>query len=582
LPWGGSIFLYEVKNINLYKIDYILNTKLEITDADIQADIEAVGKIPVVESLLEVICRTTGMGFAAIARVTDEKWVTCGVRDEIEFGLAPGSELKLETTICHEIRQSGKGVIIDHVSDDPNFRAHHTPAMYGFQSYISIPIIKKDGTFFGTLCAIDPKPAKLNNPQIIGMFNLFTDLIAFHLAAIEQMDIANGKLQEERKNTKLKELFNKELATANKQLAETKKNLQSMVGKLTESEDKLLQAIETGRMGTWSINPITYEVTMSPFIKDMFGFPLDREISIEEIIDAVDPDYRQMLTDVLGNALSKHLPSDTEYPITNVLTQERKWVKATGKVFLDADGDATEYSGIFMDITERKMDDIRKNDFIGMVSHELKTPLTSLSAYIQMLYAKAQKTEDNFTAGALEKANNQVKKMSSMINGFLNVSRLESGKIQLIKQEFYMDQLIRDVIEETQLTVSSHLITLIPCDSFTINADRDKIANVLSNLLSNAVKYSPKGKAIEIQCDLIDGNAQVSIKDEGMGIKQQDIDKLFSRFYRVNSKHTQQISGFGIGLYLCAEIIERHDGRIWVESKSGVGSTFHFTLPLKA
>jgi nitrogen fixation/metabolism regulation signal transduction histidine kinase len=559
-----------------------LNKKLEITDADIQADIEAVGKIPVVESLLEVICRTTGMGFAAIARVTDEKWITCSVRDEIQFGLTPGSELKLETTICHEIRQNGERVIIDHVDEDPDYCNHHTPAMYGFQSYISMPIMRKNGTFFGTLCAIDPKPAKLNNPETIGMFNLFADLISFHLAAVEQLNSTNISLLEERKNTKLKELFNKELATANKQLAEAKKNLQSMVGKLTESEDKLLQAIETGRMGTWSINPNTYEVTMSPFVKDMFGFPLDREISIEEIVDAVDPDYRQMLTDVLGNAFAKHLPSDTEYPITNVITQERKWVKATGKVFLDADGNATEYSGMFMDITERKMDDIRKNDFIGMVSHELKTPLTSLSAYIQMLFAKAQKTEDDFTAGALEKANSQVKKMSAMINGFLNVSRLESGKIQLIKQEFYLDQLLRDVIEETQLTISSHLITLIPCDSFTIVADRDKIANVISNLLSNAIKYSPKGKSIEIRCNVIDGNAQVSVMDEGMGIKQQDVDKLFSRFYRVNNKHTQHISGFGIGLYLCAEIIERHNGKIWVESKSGVGSTFYFALPLKA
>lgn len=560
-----------------------MNLKLAITEKEIQTDIESIGKIPVVESLLEVICRTTGMGFAAIARVTDEKWVTCSVRDEIQFGLTPGSELKLETTICHEIRQNGERVIIDHVDLDPDYRNHHTPAMYGFQSYISMPIMRKDGTFFGTLCAIDPKPAKLNNPETIGMFNLFVDLIAFHLAAIEELNSTNTSLLDERKNNKLKDLFNKELANANKQLAETKRNLQQMVGKLTESEDnKLLQAIETGRMGTWSINPNTYEVTMSPFIRDMFGFLHDREISIEEIVDAVDPDYRQMLTDVLGNALSKHLPSDTEYPITNVTTLERKWVKATGKVFLDTDGNPTEYSGMFMDITERKMDDIRKNDFIGMVSHELKTPLTSLSAYIQMLYAKAQKTEDDFTTNALEKANSQVKKMSAMINGFLNVSRLESGKIQLLKHEFSLDQLIKDVIEETQLTISSHLITLVPCESFKLVADREKIANVISNLLSNAIKYSPKGKAIEVRCELVAGSAQVSVKDEGMGIKQQDVDKLFSRFYRVNSKHTQHISGFGIGLYLCAEIIERHNGKIWVESKSGVGSTFYFALPLNS
>lgn len=174
---------------------------------DFSADVEAVMSIPIVPNLLEVICRTTGMGFAAIARVTDEKWIVCSVRDEIMFGLGPGDELKLETTICHEIRQSGKGVIIDHVDNDPAFRGHHTPEMYGFQSYISIPIIRRDGTFFGTLCAIDPKPAKLNNPETIGMFKLFADLIAFHLHSIEQLAFAKQKLEEEQRTAELREQF---------------------------------------------------------------------------------------------------------------------------------------------------------------------------------------------------------------------------------------------------------------------------------------------------------------------------------------------------------------------------------------
>jgi signal transduction histidine kinase len=175
--------------------------------ADIRADVEAISSIPIVPKLLEVICRTTGMGFAAIARVTDDKWVVCSVRDEILFGLEPGGELHLESTICHEIRQSGNGVIIDHVAEHPDFCDHHTPAMYGFQSYISIPIIRKDGTFFGTLCAIDPAPHKLNTPETIGMFSLFTDLISFHLHALEQVAVAEARLLEERQTAELREQF---------------------------------------------------------------------------------------------------------------------------------------------------------------------------------------------------------------------------------------------------------------------------------------------------------------------------------------------------------------------------------------
>src|SRR5689334_4692660 len=121
--------------------------------------IKTVGAIEAVPTILDVVCRTTGMGFAAVARVTEGRWIACSVRDEIQFGLEPGGELKVETTICHEIRESRKPVIINNVSEDKIYCSHHTPAMYGFQSYISMPIILKNGQFFGTLCAIDPRPA---------------------------------------------------------------------------------------------------------------------------------------------------------------------------------------------------------------------------------------------------------------------------------------------------------------------------------------------------------------------------------------------------------------------------------------
>lgn len=173
----------------------------------IQADIDAVQRIEAVPKILEVVCRTTGMGFAAVARVTEDRWVCCAVRDEIAFGLVPGGELQVETTICHEIRQSGQGVIIDHVAEDDAFCGHHTPAQYGFQSYISIPIMRADGSMFGTLCAIDPKPHRLNTPETVGMFRLFAELIAIHLDAMERADPAEARLLDERQTSELREQF---------------------------------------------------------------------------------------------------------------------------------------------------------------------------------------------------------------------------------------------------------------------------------------------------------------------------------------------------------------------------------------
>jgi PAS domain S-box-containing protein len=246
----------------------------------------------------------------------------------------------------------------------------------------------------------------------------------------------------------------------------------------------------------------------------------------------------------------------------------------------DRQGNITGLSKIIRDITEHKQDETRKSDFIGMVSHELKTPLTSLTAIIQVANNKLKNSDDLFLAGAMEKANAQVKRMSTMINGFLNISRLESGKIHIEKQLFNIDQLLHEMVDETKITTSTHNIQFSLCDGVEIYADRDKISSVISNLLSNAVKYSPKGKVIILSCQITGNEVLIGVKYEGMGINPQDIDKVFDRYYRVETDNTRHISGFGIGLYLSAEIIKRHDGKIWVESENGEGSTFWFTLPI--
>jgi signal transduction histidine kinase len=174
---------------------------------DIERTLGSIAAIDAVPTILEVVCRVTGMGFAAIARVTEDRWIACAVRDEIQFGLVPGGELKVETTICDEIRDHGEPVIIDHVAQDNVYCGHPTPALYGFQSYISIPIRRANGDFFGTLCAIDPRPARLANPETIGMFRLFVDLIAFHLDSSERLATSESALLDARQSAELREQF---------------------------------------------------------------------------------------------------------------------------------------------------------------------------------------------------------------------------------------------------------------------------------------------------------------------------------------------------------------------------------------
>ncbi|MBR0831469.1 GAF domain-containing sensor histidine kinase [Bradyrhizobium manausense] len=181
---------------------------------DIEAEVDAVKQIGAVPKILDVVGRMTGMGFVAIARVTSRQWVCCAVRDNINFGLREGGELQVETTICNEIRQHGKTVVINDVQSDGAFCNHPTPAMYGFRSYISAPIILSNGMIWGTLCAIDPQPRDLGKPEILGSFQLLGELIAAQLEFNQRLEqsqadlrLSQADLLDERKTAELREQF---------------------------------------------------------------------------------------------------------------------------------------------------------------------------------------------------------------------------------------------------------------------------------------------------------------------------------------------------------------------------------------
>jgi signal transduction histidine kinase len=178
-----------------------------MTHADFSLDIEAVRSIEAVPVILSMVRHLTGMRFAAVARVTEQNWVACAVDDAIDFGLKPGGELVLESTICHEIRQHRQPVIFGHASSHPVFSIHHTPRTYGLESYISIPIIKANGEFFGTLCAIDSVPANLDEPAIAKTLTLFAQLIAMSLDTQNHLEKTKAALVDANESGRLREQF---------------------------------------------------------------------------------------------------------------------------------------------------------------------------------------------------------------------------------------------------------------------------------------------------------------------------------------------------------------------------------------
>ena len=174
---------------------------------EIAEDIRAIGRIEAVPTLLRVLCDSTGMGFAAVARVTEGTWTACAVQDNIHFGLKPGGQLDIGTTLCSEVRESRTPIVIEQASTDPHYCTHHTPRIYSIESYVSVPIVLSNGEYFGNLCAIDPRPAKVSEPRIVSMFTLFAQLIALQLENDRKRDEAQSALLDERAAGELREQF---------------------------------------------------------------------------------------------------------------------------------------------------------------------------------------------------------------------------------------------------------------------------------------------------------------------------------------------------------------------------------------
>lgn len=298
--------------------------------ASIDRDVSAVARIDVVPTILSTVCLATGMGFAAVARVTDEKWVACSVRDEIRFGLEPGGELPLETTICHEIRQSAQAVIISDVAVDPDYCGHHTPAMYGFRSYISVPIVLPDGQFFGTLCAIDPEPRDLARPETYEMFCMFAQIIAVQLDQANRLAGSIEAVAHHRSEGELREQFIAVLGhdlrnpLANVQAGVTLlrrgqpesralaiyESIQSSIDRMARMVDNILD-FARGRLGgglTLDLKPTEIDPLIEQVVSEIQHSHLDRRIDYdcasEAVVNCDRMRISQLVSNLVGNAVA--------------------------------------------------------------------------------------------------------------------------------------------------------------------------------------------------------------------------------------------------------------------------------------
>ncbi|HSX57911.1 MAG TPA: PAS domain S-box protein [Candidatus Saccharimonadales bacterium] len=244
----------------------------------------------------------------------------------------------------------------------------------------------------------------------------------------------------------------------------------------------------------------------------------------------------------------------------------------------DSTGKPTRVIGSVVDFSEKEEQEQRKNEFISMASHELKTPLTSLKVFTQLLQNLFERQPQ--AKHLLSRMNDQIDSLTGIVNDLLDVSKIESGKLKLRRINFSLDRLIAETTELLAATNKTHEIVKKGALSHNVFADKERINEVLINLLNNAIKYSPDSDKVELSVGRENGSVVVAVRDFGIGISKKNLGSVFDRFFRVYGDD-KTYPGLGMGLYISSEIIKRHHGKMWVESKKGQGSTFYFTIPLK-
>lgn len=247
---------------------------------------------------------------------------------------------------------------------------------------------------------------------------------------------------------------------------------------------------------------------------------------------------------------------------------------------LDDDGEVALVAGSTRDITERVLQARQKDEFLGIVSHELKTPVTSIKAYIQVLQKRLAREGNTSVVSHLAKVDDRINKLTALIGDLLDVTKINGGKLQFHEVDFMFDEEVAEAVEEAQRTTERHRITLDCATGQTIHGDKDRIGQAIINLLTNAVKYSPQADTIQVKAITDGATVTLRVQDFGSGIDADQLPHVFEQFYRATGEQNAAVPGLGLGLYIASEIIQRHGGTVWVDSAKGQGSTFCFSLPV--
>jgi PAS domain S-box-containing protein len=347
---------------------------------------------------------------------------------------------------------------------------------------------------------------------------------------------------------------------------------------LAESEELLRGITTTAPIGLWMSDASAAITYVNQTWVDWIGLSFESQLK-DGWISAIHDDDRDRIVKKFTNTNATRDIYEAEFRFIHV-DGTIHWCVATGKPQY-FNGIFTGYVGACVDITEQKHLQQQKDDFIGIASHELKTPVTSIKAYTQVLERMLLKKGEEKEASMISKMDAQINRLTSLIGDLLDVTKINSGKLQFNDRAFDFNELISEVVEELQRTTDTHKLVEDLAQTGTVFGDRERIGQVITNLITNAIKYSPNADHVVIHTKLSDREVILCVEDFGIGIADDKLNKVFEQFYRVSGDMQHTFPGLGLGLYISAEIIKREHGRIWVNSNYGKGSTFCFALQVR-
>jgi PAS domain S-box-containing protein len=546
---------------------------------------------------LQTGCQIFNCSTGIVGLVKGENYTIYAVESNIS-SLVTQMQIPLKDTYCGQVVKERKTIICSQAGKRAEFCGTPLYQSLKLESYIGTPIYV-DRKIFATLCFASQEVRTISfsdrQKETIEMMAQSIGRFIFAHQVEQKRQEAEAQLTQTKKELEIRVLQRTaELEIANHRLQEELQEreqiqfaLQASQDNLKESERRWRSLLENVRLLVVGIDVGGIVDYVNPYFLELTGYSREEVLEQNWFNKFVHPQHqkeaRELHKNLLRNNCDINCSNSHHHHQITIVTKlgEAKTIALNNTQLCDLQGIPIGVMCIGEDITERQAIERIKDEFISVVSHELRTPLTSIRGALSLLSTGVLKNQPENTAKVIQIAAESTEHLVRLVDDILELERLESGKIELVKVKIRLQSLITQAIEQVEILATKEKITLqITKTDGEFWGDRDRLLQVLTNLLSNAIKFSDPGSTIWLDADWEARGLLFTIRDLGRGIPKEQLESIFERFHQVDASDSRRKGGTGLGLAICRSIVEQHGGKIWVESVYGKGTTFYFNIPL--